>query len=193
MASPAGPFRSTDQISPAGGGGAKRRGWTGQNAVQRFVPYKCQNKKRMRKATLSLAICLLLLACKKDDSDDQKPWTCVDYSQTLDSSVIADKILGTWHFVKERGGSNGEVLMADKNIQVTFEPNFTFTVVENSSVITQGDWRLKKFFDIPKEWELDVSSPSRYLRGRIVFCDNQLVFSYSALDGNDKLFKRKDK
>jgi hypothetical protein len=152
-----------------------------------------KTQKRMRKATLSLAICLLLLACKKDDSEDQKPWTCVDYSQTLDSSVIADKILGTWHFVKERGGSNGEVLMADKNIQVTFEPNFTFTVVENSSVITQGDWRLKKFFDIPKEWELDVSSPSRYLRGRIVFCDNQLVFSYSALDGNDKLFKRKDK
>jgi len=140
----------------------------------------------MKQALLSLAIGLLLFSCKKN-AEDQPFWQC-GTPQSLDSTSISSKIAGSWTLIKQRWGSNGKVVMADKNIKVTFNSNSTYTVLEDSAILAQGNWSLKILFD--NWWGLNLTSPSSYLNGFISFCNNQVLFSDNYLDGNDNLFEK---
>jgi len=92
--------------------------------------------------------------------------------------------------IKQRWGSTGKVVMADKKIKVTFNSNSTYTVLEDSSIVAQGNWNLKIVY--ANMWGLHLTSPNSYLYGFISFCNNQVLFSNSYLDGNDNLFKKAD-
>ena len=142
----------------------------------------------MKTNILLLALCLLLFSCRKDASD-QLLWQC-DKSQVLDSAAISTQIVGSWRLVQQRLGSNGEVATTDNSIIVTFNSDSTFTVLENSSVTTQGNWGLYKFSS--NSWALDLTSASPYLYGIISFCDNKVLFTDSVVDGNDNLFEKTD-
>jgi len=141
----------------------------------------------MKSTLLLSAICLLLFSCKKDTSDNQFFWQC-DNSQNLDSTATATKIIGSWRWLQQRSSAGGEVTMADKTVIVTFNSDSTFTVRENSSVTTQGNWKLYMFSD--NTWALDLTSPSNYLYGAISFCNNKVLFTASVVDGSDNLFER---
>ena len=142
----------------------------------------------MKPNILLLALCLLLFSCRKDASD-QLLWQC-DNSQVLDSAAISTQIVGSWRLVQQRLGSNGEVATTDNSIIVAFNSDSTFTVLENSSVTTQGNWGLYKFSS--NSWALDLTSASPYLYGIISFCDNKVLFTDSVVDGNDNLFEKTD-
>jgi len=140
----------------------------------------------MKRMFLLLTICLILLSCKKNKN--QTLWECSN-AQFLDSATISNKIIGSWLWVKQLcGDGNGDVIAATKNIKVTFNANATFTVFENSSIITQGNWKLKIVDS--NTWGLDPTSSSEYLYGRILFCNNQVMFNDSYIDGCDNVFAK---
>lgn len=141
----------------------------------------------MRHTLLGITICLLLYSCKKNISDQQSFLKC-NNPQHLDSVAISHKIVGSWTLIKQRWGSTGKVVAANKNITVTFNSNSTYTVFEDSSVLAQGNWNLKIVLD--SMWGLSPTVPNSYLNGYISFCDDQVLFSYSYLDGNDNLFEK---
>jgi hypothetical protein len=141
----------------------------------------------MKYTFFSIAVCLTILSCKKDRLDFASFWQCSS-SQNLDSTAISSKITGSWKWTKQSCFSVGKTTRADKDIKVTFNSNGTFTVLENSSIITQGNWTLKIIDS--NMWGLDLSVPSTYLYGRILFCNNQLLLNDSYRDGCDNLFEK---
>ncbi|HEY5391500.1 MAG TPA: hypothetical protein VIJ57_05260 [Hanamia sp.] len=106
----------------------------------------------------------------------------------MDSATISKKIVGSWILIKQRLGSTGEVKVADKNIKAIFNSDSTYVVLEDSSILTQGNWSLKIVLD--NMWGLVLTSPNNYLYGFISFCNNEVSFSFSYLDGNDNLFEK---
>jgi hypothetical protein len=141
----------------------------------------------MKYMFFSIAVCLITLSCKKDSLDIASFWQCAS-SQNLDSTAISNKIAGSWKWTKQYCFSAGKTMRADKDIKVTFNTNGTFTVLENSTIITQGNWTLKVVDS--NLWELDVTAPSTYLYGRILICNNQVLFNDSYRDGCDNLFEK---
>lgn len=144
-------------------------------------------KKEMKRTLLIITICVLLFSCKKNTSNEQ-PFLECNNPQYLDSAAISKKIVGSWTLIKQRLGSTGKVVATNKNITVTFTSDSSYTLSENSSVSAQGNWNLKIVLD--GMWGLNFTVPNSYLNGYISFCDDQVLFSYSYLDGNDNLFEK---
>lgn len=128
-----------------------------------------------------------VVSCKKEKIDINSFMQCHNV-QHLDSTGIFNKITGSWHWVKQYCSGSKNATGADKTVTVTFNANATFNVLENSLIIAQGTWRLK-MADI-NLWGLDITTQSNYLYGRILFCDNQVLFNNSYIDGCDNLFNR---
>ena len=138
----------------------------------------------MKHVLLLLTICLVFLSCKKNN--DRTLWEC-NNAPFLDSVTISNKIIGSWIWTKQLCGDGaGILLIANKNIKITFNANATFTVLENSAIITQGNWKLQTVGG--SVWELDLSSSSEYLYGGILFCNNKVMFNDSYRDGCDNVF-----
>ena len=135
---------------------------------------------------LILTICLISSSCKKETKESI--WEC-DSAQFLDSTAISNKITGSWLWTKQLCGDGaGKILSANKNVNVTFNLNRTFTLVENTTIIIQGSWNLKMVDN--NLWGLDLNSSNEYLYGRILFCNNQIMFNSSYLDGCDNVFAK---
>jgi len=142
----------------------------------------------MRHFLLGVTILTGLVACKKENIDIDKFWNC-NQTQNLDTSAISSKLIGSWNWSKQACGDGaGKSKTADKNIKVTFRTDRTFYVNENATLLTQGNWKLVQVDG--NSWGLDLSSTSEYLYGRILFCDNQVLFNNSYRDGCDNLFAK---
>ncbi len=138
----------------------------------------------MRLALLCLTIFAGLTSCKKDKLNINSFWQC-NQSQNLDTIAISTKLIGSWTWSKQ---SCFKTKSADRNIKVTFKSDRTFSVNENSNVFTQGTWKLMQVDGTSSG--LDLSAPSEFLYGRILFCDNQVLFNDSYRDGCDNLFNK---
>jgi hypothetical protein len=138
-----------------------------------------------------IVISFLTFSCSKDkieQIDTTQLWDCFK-SQNYDSAKLASKLIGTWKWTKyyaEIPGTN----KANKDVFMNLTKEGSFVVTENSIVITQGNWKLR-VVDF-SNFELDLNKPSIYLYGRIVLCDNQVLFNNSYIDGSDNLFVRTD-
>lgn len=136
------------------------------------------------------SIALLLagfLSCKKDTIDVNSFWQC-NQGQNTDTAVIANKLTGSWYWTKQACASTGATRVADKKIRLTFKVDHTFTITESNSLLTMGTWKIVQVDGSSRG--LDLSSPSEYLYGRILFCDNQVLFNDSYRDGCDNLFTK---
>lgn len=142
----------------------------------------------MRFALFFLTILAVLTACKKDKLDISSFWNC-HQSQNLDTAAISTKLFGAWKWSRQVCGDGaGKTKTADKSIKVTFRTDRTFSVDENATSLTQGTWKLVQVDG--NSWELDLSSASEYLHGRLLFCNNQVLFNDSYRDGCDNLFNK---
>ena len=142
----------------------------------------------MRLTLLCLTIVAGLISCKKEKLDINSFWQC-NQSQNLDTTAISSKLFGSWNWSKQICGDGaGKVKNADKNIKVTFRTDRSFSLDENATSLTRGTWKLKQVDG--KSWGLDLSSTSEYLYGRILFCNNQVLFNDSYIDGCDNLFTK---
>ena len=140
----------------------------------------------MKYAFLLLTVCLFFISCKKHTSDVNSLWPCDIIND--DSTSIASQIVGSWSW-NRYACSTGNLMMAVKDIKITLDSNATFIILEDSSVIAQGTWKLKN--SVSNQWELDLSSPSEYLKGFIMFCNNQVAFIDSYEDGRNHYFEQK--
>ena len=149
------------------------------------------------KKFIVFSIVLLILSaiqsCKKDGEssariDMKELWDC-NAAQNFDSAKLASKLIGAWKWTAQSCyGSGYKTNLADKNVKVTFTSTGTFTVMENSIIVTQGNWKLK-IQDVTI-YGLDLDHTSEYLHGRILLCDNRVLFNASYIDGCDNLFVR---
>ena len=113
-------------------------------------------------------------------------WECTNPGFS-DSATISNKIIGSWVWTKQLCGDGaGKILFADKNVKVNFNSNTSFTVYENLAILTQGNWSLKIVDTYT--WGLHLTSRSEYLYGSILFCNNQVMFNDSYIDGCDNVF-----
>ncbi|MEJ7823438.1 MAG: hypothetical protein WKF85_14030 [Chitinophagaceae bacterium] len=134
---------------------------------------------------LTIITALILTSCKKDI--DIISFSNCNNSQGLDSATIAMKLSSSWLWSKQSCDGVG-TRKADKNIKIIFNSIGTFSILENSIAIAQGTWKLKNIGG--NLYELNLSQPSQYLYGRILFCDKQVLFNDSYRDGCDNLFTK---
>lgn len=125
-------------------------------------------------------------SCTKDTSvnnDIQRLWDC-NASQNFDSTKLAEKLIGSWQWTES--SSELATKKTDKKVVVTFTADRRFYVIENSAIITQGNWRLKIVDSGILGLSLDTTS--QFLYGRILLCKTQVVFNDSYRDGTDNFF-----
>jgi hypothetical protein len=138
-----------------------------------------------------LIITLIFQTCVKKNEfsklNMKQIWDC-NASQNFDSTKLAEKLIGTWKWINFSSEMTG-LIEADKDILVSFSSSGTFIVSEKGTIVTQGQWALK-IIDSTL-YGLDLDTPSIYLYGRIILCDNQVLFNNSYVDGGDYLFERK--
>jgi len=143
----------------------------------------------MRKGSISFIIVVFtIIACKKDRIDAASFQQCHN-AQNLDSLSISNTLIGSWTWSKQYCFWPDKTIKANKKVQVTFNSNATFTVFENSNVIAQGNWKLMRV-DNYNNWGLQLNPGSSYLYGRILLCNDQVLFNNSFIDGCDNLFYR---
>jgi len=102
-------------------------------------------------------------------------------SQQLDSAAISNKLVGTWSLSISVCYKFPMVNPPRFNVKVNFNVNGSFIVSDHSGIVTQGNWKLKNLD--PKMWGFDLTSPSEYLYGRILFCKNQVLFDSTYVNG----------
>jgi hypothetical protein len=95
-------------------------------------------------------------------------------------------LLGTWSFSSRFCESSSSINPAYFYVKINFDANGSFTVTAHSGTLTQGNWKLKMVDT--NSWGLDLTSPSEFLYGRILFCKNELMFNNSYVDGCDNIF-----
>jgi hypothetical protein len=139
----------------------------------------------MRLALLCLTIVSGLISCKKVTINMNEFWLC-NKSQNLDSTAITNKLAGSWTWRKQTCFWTGKTIRADKTVKVTFNSNRTFSLSVNSIIVKQGNWKLT-IVDT-NMYGLDLTQPCEYLYGRILFCNDELLFNDSYRDGCDNLF-----
>ena len=149
----------------------------------------------------SLIFLFLADSCKKENDAsngnglflfDKKQFYDCSASQNIDSTILSNQLIGTWkwtYFLNEKG-SDGKAISgkANKDVKVTFSDAGTFSVSENSAVITQGNWNV--IFEDNNGFKLNLSTPSSYLFGSILHCSNQIFFNGSYLDAPDYVFTK---
>lgn len=138
------------------------------------------------KLTLILLLAAFFFSCKKHTNENNSLTTCGPF-ENLDSVAIIPKLVGSWKLIKIRAGSNGQIYLPGKSVTVTFAPNSTYQLFEDSVLTLQGKTELK-YNGIG--WGLNITGFRNYLGGSISFCDNLVVFNDNPLDGNANLYEK---
>lgn len=148
----------------------------------------------MKNLFLILSIVLtgmLLNSCRVDpyvDEDWNKYYKCNE-AKHWDSTSLVAALVGTWDLKLSRCGECDKYgsYPPDKKVVATFTPQ-TFTVTEDSKIISKGNWKLARGYKT--EWYFSSDTTHHYLRGKIWLCDKNVVFANSSTDGSDNLFER---
>lgn len=139
----------------------------------------------MRLLFIILMLTSILSSCKKEKINVNDFWEC-SKSLNLDSTAIANKLTANWTWKKQSCFWTGQTKKADKDVKVNFNTNRTFTVTQNEIIVAQGSWKLKIVDS--NMYGLDLSQFSEYLNGRILFCNDEILFNDSYRDGCDNFF-----
>lgn len=139
------------------------------------------------KAHLFLLITLgFLFACGKK-IDINSYYDC-NKKQNLDSGATAAKLLGSWKWSKRDCLDNQQSSPANQFVTVEFRADSTFRVRVDTSTVTAGVWKLA--LAETGIYRLELSKPSVFLAGRILLCNEEVLFNASYIDACDHLFKR---
>lgn len=143
--------------------------------------------------TLLTVLSIALLACTPNNV--QPSYSIDDFNncnqgQSLDSLGNDQSLIGTWDLKLIYNFWTDDEYAPTGFTQITFKPDHTFEVVENSGVTQTGTWAVVKLEGI--YWTVKTSPiQNDLIRGRILFCNNFLMMGDSYIDGKDHLFRRK--
>lgn len=145
---------------------------------------------------LFLILSLALLACNQEENFPDPPvshtemWNC--YQKTSwDSLKIKNALVGEWEWEYIACAWNLKAASYDefKELTVEFKPDNTVAVKENGQTIETSSW---KVIDGDADlFALSVDTKVAPLYGRILICDNRVVFNGSYIDLCDNYYKRK--
>jgi len=162
--------------------------------------------KNMKTGVLSKLWIFLLLAtqisCNKEIEIDppakqQPPVPLPDMvachgTTAWDSLTIHTNLLGKWEweyiqcFWNPEDGNNEDF----RGMLVEFKPDNTLEVKVNGQITQTSTWKVANLND--GYWGITVSPVVIQLPGRILFCDERVLFNDSYLDGCDNYFKSKN-
>jgi hypothetical protein len=131
---------------------------------------------------------LLLLSCEKDKKLDLENFFECSQSQAADSATTAQRLAGTWTWVKQFGAWGVGFREPDKKVEVQFSPDGHFTLREQDVLTAQGTWNIRTYGN---GVSVQLSQPATYFWGSILFCDAHVAFISSPHDGTDYYFRRK--
>lgn len=139
-------------------------------------------------------------SCKKEKADQlntsvntptvdiDRIWNCHSAENPYPSQISAN-IEGTWVWQSNRCyGSNDTTLSANKHVVVIFNDGGLYKIFEDSKLVSEGTWGLTNTGG--NDWVITTSSANSYLKGYVLLCKNELVFSSSYVDGCDYYFIR---
>lgn len=108
-----------------------------------------------------------------------------------DSLTVQNKLLGKWeweyiqcYWSPERGNYKDF-----QGLQVEFKSNNTLQVKVNGQTSQTSEWDVVKLND--GNYSIRVNPIVLQLPGRILFCDERVLFNDSYVDGCDNYFKKK--
>jgi hypothetical protein len=135
----------------------------------------------MRSALLLLTICLAFFSCKKNGMDSADILAC-HQSQNFDSTAVANRVTGEWLFSSRFCYKVTPSTLMPLEVKATINTNGSFIVTQQKSIVEQGNWTLKPLGT--GFWGFQLSSPSEYLNGRIIFCENKVLFNTTYSNAN---------
>lgn len=142
----------------------------------------------MRVSLFSLLLLLFLTSCEKE-SETIKANEIIECSGTRnsDSASLSTLLVGSWAWTYYTKPYTAIFIQADKSITAVFNADKSFVVKENSTVLAQGTWSIRKNGTYA---DLETSIINEYVGGPISICGDKLLFSKSFFDGSDYLFVR---
>lgn len=146
----------------------------------------------MHKLTQSLFIFCLILIGTFSCGEAEPPvlqLSCTP-EQAPDEEAVAAKLLGSWEW-KAYGNCGFTAAYsetAEKGVYIRFLEEGVFEEVKDNKVITTGKWQIEKQGE--NSYYILSEPYHRLLNGQVLFCERELMFSFSYLDGCDQLFVR---
>jgi hypothetical protein len=145
-------------------------------------------QKSMRISLFALLMLPFLASCEKE-TEATKANEIIECSGTLnsDSASLAGLAVGSWNLELYTKPYTAVFIKAERPVKATFNADQSFVVKENSTVIAQGTWSLRKNGTYV---DMEISNINEYIGGPISICGDKLLFSKSFFDGSDYLFVR---
>ena len=142
---------------------------------------------------LLLSVPLILFACKKEETPPislTEMWDC--HSQTAWDSLKTKKALigeWEWEYIQCAWSPKGPNGYEYKGLTIEFKSDNSLTVKENGQTIQLSNWRVVDG-DLGY-FALSVDPEVAQFSGRILVCDDNLVFNSSHIELCDNYFKRR--
>jgi len=113
------------------------------------------------------------------------------YLINWDSVSISNKLIGLWQWEFIECYWNPENANSEdyKGLTVEFKTDKTVIVKDNGQVLQTSTWGITKLND--GYYKIDATPIVGQLFGKILFCDDRVVFSDTYVDGCDNYFKQK--
>jgi hypothetical protein len=158
----------------------------------------------MKQLIISITLVLLIMgisfSCKKtkltEELIQQKPPVTLDSmlqcsgQRSWDSTSIHDYLIGKWQweFIScyyNTENANGEDY---KNLSIEFKQNDSLEVKVNNQITQVSSWYVTRLND--GYFKLTVNPIVYQLPGKVIICDNRVLFYDSYTDGCDNYFKK---
>ncbi len=129
-----------------------------------------------------------MISCRKN-LDTGYYYNC-HREQNLDSTGIANRLIGSWTWKEQYGINDKKSHKAGKTVIVIFNMNGSFSFSQNGTVTNQGSWSLTGSGDQYALQLVGGTGAYNYLGGSIYFCGSEVLFAGRASDTSDNLFAK---
>ena len=145
----------------------------------------------MRFFIIAIVAAGISFGCKKKSVEEPVPLSEIPEchaTENLDSSAIVNRLTGNWKLTYRFCGWSGEASLDTLVVIARLKSNHTYTVAENGTTVSQGNWAIKKAnYNL---WMFEMADYNTYLQGYIQLCQNQLLVENIYVDGCNNLFKK---
>lgn len=140
----------------------------------------------------SALVLLIASCCKKEEHEHSLSefWNCRQQNQ-LDSAELLQELQGKWdwEFVSCYWTPDKANDREYKGLQIFFADPDSLELLQNGATVQVSKWKLIRadgsYFGI------EADPPVLQMQGRILICDNKIVFNASYFDGCDQFFRKR--
>lgn len=128
------------------------------------------------------AVWITYVSCNKTSLTHLESYEQCNQKLQLDSSAILNRLVGKWAGTVRECTIGSSIQESALKLILDFKANDSFYISNTSGIITQGTWKLRNIGG--GTFGLNVTSPSIYIQGRMLFCgQNRMVFDSAFVNG----------